>query len=455
MEKIDKISTLPIGEFGSYLAGTQISDLPTAVIESAKLRLLDLFCAGLAGYRIGRYRPVLAAMQPAAGECLVWGEGKSVSVRDAALINSFMAHSTYFEDGSRATGGHPSSAIIPAVVSLGEVLSASGKQIILSMVLGYDIFIRIGSAVYPSTVARGFQPTAILAALGAAAGCAKLLGLDEKGCAHALAIGANLGSGLKEALKESASQPIQVGRSCEGGLMAALLAKQGLKGYANILDPFLQAHAEKINREAILNGLGQGYKIEETYLKVHGGCRGNHAPVDVALKIVAENRLTIREIDKIRIGIDSVTEASEIQRPANGEEAQFSIAFSIAVALVYHDASLFQYTDERVHDPAVRSFMERIEVEVMPEMDRLLPDKRGASGEIITRDGRSYRAKIDIARGEPEDPFSPDDMEKKFKLVAESVLGKNTSRLIDAVHSLENMADIRDLTGLLKDDING
>lgn len=440
-----------IETFGSYLAETRFSDLPAEVVKTAKVRLLDLLASGLAGYRTGLYRPVAAALQPGPGPVAIWGEGRRVTAKDAAIVNSFMAHCTYFEDGSRATGGHPSSALVPAVLALGEARPATGEQVILGMVLGYEVFIRVGSAIYPATVSRGFQPTAILAALGAAAGCAKLLDLDARGCANALAIAANLGAGLKEALKASASQPIQVGRSCEGGLTAALLAQQGLKGFPGILDAFMAAHAETPDREAVLPGLGTTYKIEETYLKVHGGCRGNHAPIDVVLRIMSENFLTAAEIAQICIGIDSVTAASEIRQPANGEAAQFSIPFSVAVALLCGDASPFQFTDERVRDPHIRRFMERVRVEVRPEMDRLLPRKRGATAEIVTADGRTFRAAIDVARGEPEAPFTAADIEAKFAKVAEGVLGDGVSRVIDTVRQLEKLSDVGELTSLLKD----
>ena len=212
---------------GSFIAETQFSDLPPRVIDMAKVRLLDLLGAGLAGYRIGLYRPILEVLNVGVGKSTVWGEGILVSTRDASIINSFMAHSTYLEDGSRLTGGHPSSAVIPALLSLGETHCVSGDKVILGLVLGYEVFIRIGKAIYPSTVTRGFQPTAILASLGAAGGCAKILNLSREGCVHALAIGANLGCGLKSALNEPASQPIQVGRSCEGGLVEYHVGKPG------------------------------------------------------------------------------------------------------------------------------------------------------------------------------------------------------------------------------------
>ena len=392
---------------------------------------------------------MLEVLDVAPGNSTVWGEGMLVSARDATTINSFMAHSTYLEDGSRSTGGHPSSAVIPALLALGEARSVSGDKVILGLVLGYEIFIRVGKALYPSTVTRGFQPTAILASLGPAGGCAKLLDLKSDACAQALAIGTNLGSGLKAALHEAASQPLQVGRSCEGGLVAALLAERGLKGYVMILESYLDAHAEAPDKDKILEDLGEAYAIEETYLKLHGGCRGNHAPVDLSLKIIQEHDLSAQEIEKIRIGIDSVTAGAEIHWPRNGQEAQFSIPFSVAAALIYGDASLFQYTGEKVQDPAVRGLMERVQVEIEPALDKLLPSKRGATGEVVSVDGRSYKDSLEFARGEPEFPLTAQEIEAKFHLLAGEVLGERTSQVIDTIYDLENLKTINQLTALL------
>jgi 2-methylcitrate dehydratase PrpD len=435
---------------GSFIAETGFSDLPRGVTEMAKVRLLDLLGAGLAGYRLGLFRPILDLLNVGPGNSTVWGEGILISTRDATIVNSFMAHSTYLEDGSRSTGGHPSSAVIPAILSLGETHGVSGTNVILSLILGYEVFIRIGKAIYPSTVTRGFQPTAILACLGAAGGCSKILNLNKEGCSHALTIGANLGSGLKSALKEPASQPIQVGRSCEGGLLAAMLASRGLKGYPMILESYIDAYAEAPGKEEILQNLGETFEIEETYLKVHGGCRGNHAPVDLILKIVKENHLSPEQIGEVKIGIDSVTAASEIHSPTNGKEAQFSIPFSVAAALTYGDASIFQFTNERVREPAMRNMMERIRVEINPELDRLLSTKRGATGEVILNDGRSYRDSLDFARGEPELPLTLEEVEEKFNLLAGGVLGKRTSQVIDTVFNLDRLKRVSELTTLLK-----
>ena len=434
-----------VHELGGFVAETRYGDLPPSIVEVAKTRILDLLAVGLAGFRLGLYRPLFEILG-GREEATVWGEGVKYPLRDAAMLNSFMAHSTYLEDGSRFIGGHPSSTVIPAVLALGETRKSSGKEILLSVVLGYDLVLRLGRAIYPSTTVRGFQTTAVLGALGSAAACANLLRLNREQSKNALAIAANLGVGLKEALKAPASQPIQVGRSSEAGILSALFAEKGVPGCDTILENgFLKAFADQGDERAILTDLGKRYLIEETYVKIHGGCRGNHAPTDVIQDLVRKHGISPQEVKEIRVKIDSVTMVAEIHHPQDGKQAQFSIPFSIAVALLEGNASLYQFTDEKVNDPAVRAMMARISVEVDKSLDKDYPNKRGAHGEIVLVDGRRFSSSLDIAYGEPELPLRAKQIEEKVILLTKDVLGKKAEKVCDQVRNLEALKDINEL----------
>jgi 2-methylcitrate dehydratase PrpD len=439
-----------INDLGKFVARGRYEDLPLAVVELAKTRILDLLSAGLAGYRLGLYRPLFEILG-GEGEATVWGAGVKYPLRDAVLLNSFMAHSTYMEDGSRYTGGHPSSAVIPAALALGEKRGSSGKEIILSVVIGYDILLRLGKAIYPSTTVRGFQSTAVVGALGSAAACASLLRLGPEKAKNALAIASNLGVGLKEALKTPDSQPLQVGRSSEGGMLAALFAEKGVSGSDAILENgFLKAFADQPNEGEILSALGKKYLIEETYVKVHGGCRGNHAPTDVILSLVKEYEVLPGQIKEIRVKVDSVTMIAELHHPVSGIQAQFSIPFSIAVAILDGNASLYQFTDEKVNDARVRELMGRVSVELDKGLDKDYPHKRGSHGEIVLKDGRRLVSSIDIARGEPESPLTVEEIKEKFILLTLDVLGNRAEEVSDLVMRLERLDDISQLIRKLK-----
>lgn len=439
-----------VNELGRFVAETRYGGLPAGVVEAVKLRILDLFAAGLVGYRVGAHARLLPLLggRP---QARVWGLGARLSVRDAVLANSFLAHSTYLDDGSRYTGGHPSSVVIPAAVALAEAQRAGGRDLIAAVAAGYEVFLRLGRAIYPSTVARGFQSTAVLGAVAAAAAASSILGFAAGRAKDALAIGCNLGVGLKEALKCSGSQPLQVARAAEGGVLAALFAAQGAAGADSIIEEgFAKAFADSAALGEVLAGLGARYRIFETYIKLHGGCRGNHAPVDVVQELARTHGIVAEEIEAIAIRVDSVTFAGEIHEPRTGEQAQFSVAFAVAVALLEGNASIFQYTDEKLADPRVRALMARIRVEPDRALDAGYPERRGAVAEIVLKDGRRYRGSIDNAKGEPEHPLSAAEIEEKFLTLAGPVLGARARRVRELVRGLEALDEVGRLTACLK-----
>ncbi len=438
-----------VTQFGRFVAETQYESLPAAVVDAVKIRVLDLITSGLVGHRLGSARQLLACLggEP---EATVWGVGTRYALRDAVLLNSFLAHSTYLDDGSRYTGGHPSSVVTPAAIALGETRHASGREVIVAIAKGYEVFLRLGRALYPSIVARGFQSTAVLGAVSSAAACASLLRLDARQSANALAIACSLGVGLKEALRSSGSQPIQVGRSCEGGVLAALYAQEGAPGADTIIENGMaKAFGDGVDLGGAAAGLGTDYRIFETYIKVHGGCRGNHAPVDLAQDIARDNGVHPDDIERIDIAVDSVTMAAEIHAPKTGTEAQFSVAFSVAVALVEGDASVFRYTDAELADPRVAALMQRVHVVVDRDLDRGYPDRRGAHGAIVLRGGRRCEGAIGNARGEPEYPLSAADVERKFMVHTRDILGARAADVRDAVNALDELPDVGALARLL------
>lgn len=439
-----------IEDFGKFVANTRYGNLPGGVAEAVKLRVLDLLAAGLAGHHMGCHRQLLPLLG-GVPEATVWGLGKKVSLRDATLANSFQSHALYLDDGSRFTGGHPSSVVIPSAVALAERQRATGQDLIAAVAAGYEVFLRLGRAIYPSTVVRGFQSTAVLGAAASAAACANLLHFPPDVATHGLAIACNLGVGLKEALKSSGSQPIQVARSCEGGVMAALFAGQGAQGAASIIEGgFLKAFADQPQSTGMVAELGTEFSISETYIKIHGGCRGNHAPVDVTQEVIRANVIDPETIAKLQVRVDSVTYAAEIHSPANGDEAQFSVAFAIAVALVHGDASVFQYTDAKLADPRVRAMMTKIRVEADNQLDKNYPDKRAASVEVMLVDGRRFGGYIENAKGEPECPLSAAEIEEKFLTLTRGILVGGGERVRDLVMGLERLQDVNLLTASLE-----
>jgi len=435
---------------GRFVAGVQAEHLPEEARQAVSLRLLDTLAAAASGVQQGAERGLLRLL-PGDGPIAVWGTAARRGLRDAVIINSAVSHSAYFEDGCRYTGGHPSSALIPAAFALACERGSSGAELVAAIVTGYEVFLRLGRAIYPSTVQRGFQSTAILAAPATAAAASVLLRLPAERAAHAIAIACSHGAGLKEALKNAGSQPLQVGRSSEGGLLSALYAAQGADGVPDVIERgFFKAYAGTASADIVTRGLGLQWGIGNTYLKMHGGCRGNHAPVDAAAGLMREHGLAPRDIASMDVRVDTVTLAAEVAEPANANQAKFSIAFSIAAKLLKGDAMPRRYTDAALADPEMRALMARIRVRADAALDEGYPDRRGAMIGARTVDGRELDYALDRALGEPEQPYAQADIERKFDLTAGALYGPSAGRIKDMAMSLPALPGLTPLNDLLQ-----
>jgi 2-methylcitrate dehydratase PrpD len=200
----------------------------------------------------------------------------------------------------------------------------------------------------------------------------------------------------------------------------------------------------------VAQGLGQRWGIEQTYMKMHGGCRGNHAPVDAAAALAREYGIGPDQIVSLDARVDTVTLAAEVAQPLNADQAKFSIAFSIAVKLLHGDAMPARYTEAALADPAVRALMARIQVRADPALDQGFPERRGAIVTAHTTDGRQLEYALDRALGEPENPYTQADIERKFERAAGALYGGAAGRIREQVMALPGLPDLAGLAALLR-----
>jgi 2-methylcitrate dehydratase PrpD len=258
-----------------------------------------------------------------------------------------------------------------------------------------------------------------------------------------------LGVGLKAALKSAASQPLQVGRSTESGIVAACFAAGGAPGaHAIIEEGLFKAFAGDADTTPFV-GLGREFSVAETYLKQHGGCRGNHAPTDVVSEIRRRHAFAVEDIVRVEVDVDTVTHAADVPVPHDGRTAQFSIAFSIACMLVHGDAALFRFTDAALAEASVQAIVGRVQVRANAELDLRYPERRGARVAIVLRDGRRLTGEIDNALGEPEHPLDPGAVQRKFLSLAAPRFGARAEQILEGVMRLDTLADARSFAASL------
>lgn len=418
-----------------------------SVREAIRLRILDLIGCACAGYRIGTWRGLAHALDGSGPVCS-WFEGAPRATADALRLNAFMSHAAYMEDGSRSTGGHPSCVVTSTALTVAASIRRrppTPEDVLAAVASGYDVFLRVGERVYPAIVEQGFQSTAVLAPIAAAAATARLLRLSQTETMHALAIASSLGAGLKAALRASATQPLQVAQGCEAGRVAALMAAGGARGHESILvEGFYPAYANDEHPPPT----PQVPRILQTYFKMHGGCRGNHAPLDAFLALSRQHEVVVSDLRKVSVFVDRHTLSAEIEHPQTPAQAQFSIAFAIAVVAVHGETSAFAFSEDRLADPIVNALKALVVVRHDPALDADYPVKRAARVAIETTSG-VYTRSVDYPAGEPENPIALDALCRKYEELARPVLADDTDRVRDFVLDLERQPSLAPLLDAL------
>jgi 2-methylcitrate dehydratase PrpD len=296
--------------------------------------------------------------------------------------------------------------------------------------------------------------------MGAAITSAKILGLNQSAMTNALGIAGSMAAGSMEFLSDgSFTKRLHPGWAAHSGMMAALLAGNDFTGPGSIVEGkfgFLHSYSPKSNADKILKDWGKPYEIMKTSIKPHSCCRYKQGPIDGILKILRENRLNAADIEKVTLGILKagfalVAEPEELKRnPMSVVDAQFSMPFGAAVAMLQGKATLDEYTLENVKSFQVKELMDRIHCVEDPELEKEYPQKWPASVNLVTKDGKQFSARIDYPKGDPENPLTWDELIDKFKnLISPVFSSEKQNEIITRVKSLEKGEDINNFLNIL------
>jgi len=445
--------------YSKFATEIQFEDLPPKVVLQAKKCILDLLGVALLGSTTELARIVFDYFSDISGkpETAVIGKKKRVPAINAALMNGVFAHALELDDGHRWSGIHPASPMIPAALAAAELSGAPGKKLIVGTVVGYEITLRIGKAINPSHLLRGFHSTGTVGPFGAAAAAGRILGLDSERMIQALGLAGLHASGLLQVMHEGGmAKPFNSGRAASGGLLSAQMAMKGITAPEHILEGekgFLRAMSDKTEANWLMDGLGTRFEIGKIYIKIHSSCRHTHPAIDALLKILRQISPDPNRIERIRVETYPVAIQFCGHKLGEGtlttEDAKLSLPFSLALAAFHGncDPDIFNYRE--LARPEVRALAERIELAASEKWENLYPEKRGASVSVWI-DGRVLKSEVDLARGEPEDPISIDELCKKFQKIATQVIPiGQAQRLQEVIMDLERIP-VSTMTKLLE-----
>src|SRR5438876_8832202 len=304
--------------------------LPEPVRELARQCVLDYYGVALAGADDPLAAILLDELTEAGGtpQASLIGHKARLPALSAALVNGAIGHALDYDDVNLAMPGHPSVAILPGLIALAEQRRSSGQEVIAAFVAGYETACRIGMAMRPGHYDRGFHATGTVGCFGAAAACARLLGLDAEATARALGIAGTQAAGLKSQFG-TMCKPFHAGKAAQNGLLAARLAARGFSSRVDIVEciqGFALTHGPDFSPEAALATPEAGLHLFANLFKYHAACYLTHAPIECARRMRQEHRLTSEAIAGITLRLDASCErVCNIAAPVDGLQSTFSL----------------------------------------------------------------------------------------------------------------------------------
>ena len=392
------------------------------------------------------------------------GTNLKLPARFAAFANAIAIHADDYDDTQLAVAQdrvyglltHPTAPALPPVLALGEQNNQSGLDVLTAYQIGVEVETKIAEAIDPRHYDHGFHSTATMGTIGAAAGAARLEGLDVEQTRRALGIAASQAAGLRENFG-TMTKPFHPGRSAESGIVAVEFAALGWTATPSVLEAgrgFFKAAGGGYDSSAIQGKLGNPwtFAFPGVSIKPHPSGSLTHPGMGLMLALVRDNDIQPAQVAKVKVGTNRhMPNALIHHRPTNELQAKFSMEFCMAILLLESKAGLAEFTDEVVNRRDVRRMIEKVEFGVHPTAEAAGYEKMTTLIDIELTDGRTVSGRADFGKGSPANPMSDEELADKFRGCAEwgGLPKPNAEKVVDLVFALEKVKSVRELTRLL------
>lgn len=459
---IDDDAIVPLAE---HMLNTQYESLPDSALNTTRAQLLDTMGVALAGRNEGGVRELreLATFIGGRAESKVWGTTIRLPSHDAARINAVMSHALEYDDTFGPGFIHPSAITFSPALAVAELVgNVSGREFLTAVTVANDIACRLSIAGQPGIdgFATGWHNTTLVGYVSSALVAGRLMRLDRDQLIHAAGIAAHQAAGNAQSHVDSAlTKRMGPGFAVAAGVFAARLAARGLTGPRGVLEGkkgwFTQYHKGVYSRDLLLNGLGRNYPGAAMSFKPWPSCRGSHTSADAALQIAAELGVRTKSIRRIVVRngpAESGFLTAPIERkrqPTTTVEAQFSVPWVVAAALIDGKIGIAHFTPEALVRPDLLLMAARIEA----IQDNSLADPSGGPGaavvEVTTQDGRSLSRHVVAAKGDPGFSMSAAEIASKFDDCLDYSGMERSKRivlrtLVDRVDDLQDIVTLTD-----------
>jgi 2-methylcitrate dehydratase len=433
----------------SFVCALNYEGLTPQTVHQVKRVLVDTFACAMGGYlsepaKIARQ---LAGTVSSTVPSRIWGTKDYSSPEMAGFANSVMVR--YLDYNDMSIGGHPSDSI-PGPLAMADALKSDGRTIITSIVVNYEVARRVGDHVQ-HTFQMGWDH-GILRALGAACAAGKIMGLDRERMSHAisLAVVPNLPLGQTRVGELAMWKGMAGPHGTKAGIFAAQLAERGVTGPFEPFDGSEGLWAKMLNHSVQLeDDWGEPYSISDTRLKFFPSQGGTQGPTGLAVEL--HSQVSPSEIKAIHIQLPEglfrrAVSEPEKWNPQTRETADHSIPYLVAVALQDGAVTPASFSPQRIHDPALRSLIDRMTVDAEPEFSRRYPDEINCRIEITTASGEQRVAQTAYPKGHPRNPMSDAEINSKFRsLTTELLTTQQCDQALDLLWFLEDQPSLEEL----------
>ncbi len=448
---------------------TRFEDISGDAVEAAKKSLLDTLGAALAGANAQGTQEVISLVREWGGkrEASVINHGDMLPLPNAVFANAVMARALDLDDLHEKGTLHSSATIVPVALGVAEYRkNVSGKDFITSIVLGNDLTSRLSLASHISPAVTGISYSYTHGIFGGAAIASRLLNLDETQMLNALGIAYSQGVGNRQANVDGAlTVRVQQGLTAKAGIISALLAKKGITGAQNILQGkygyYTVFERNDYSPEVLTDNLGKVFEGKNISFKLYACCKFTHGAIEATMEMVKKHGLTPDEIVEIRVGMnqqmfDLVCEPhSKKVNPKTVVDAQFSIYYTVASALVRESVFINDFNDTVIQDPKILEVAHRVKPFVDPMLEKEF--STGISPTLVAiylKNGKTLETRIDQVKGHPQKPVGLEEIFQKYKQCASyaafPLSGNQIEIMGQTIFDLEKLKDVTSLVDLLK-----
>ncbi|MCY3692609.1 MAG: MmgE/PrpD family protein [Chloroflexota bacterium] len=445
-----------------FVTASDIEDFPPDAIEAAKAAIMDCLACMLAGSGeslsdiLCRY----VAAESASPAASVVGRGFRTSAANAALVNGAMGHALDYDDITQVTKTHPTTVLLPAALAIAEEAGASGKDLLLGYLTGFEVACAVGEALSEAYYDDlGWHPTGPLGAVGAAAAASKIMALDPERTAMAVSLAASQASGLRQNFG-TMTKPFHAGDAARAGVVAAKLVRDGFTASDDALEGrfgFIRAFSggEGFDSEQVAQNLGNKLYMVDSGIEIkkYPCCGSAHLALDATFDLLSQSDIDPDAVDRIDVMVDFDPPRSLIHsRPLSSLEGKFSIQYCLAAALLDQRVGLQSFTDDQVMRPEAQALIPRIDMRRIPGNEGQPSWTEGYHQvDVQLKDGSILRQQAHRANSGALRGVTMDDVREKFRDCASLLLSDaTTAEILSRLDSLEEGTPITGLTNLLR-----